>query len=60
MENICMWCINEEHMYVMPTWTVYAWNNYMYERNGKKHGYAMNAWKICVYEKYVICIYIWI
>ena len=28
---------------------VYAWDKYMYERNEKKHGDAMNVWK--VYER---------
>ena len=49
-------------MYVMHTWTLYAWDIYIcMKRNEKKHVDAKNAWKtkwkINVQEKYVICVW---
>ena len=54
MAHICMWCINEKHMYVMHTWD--AWDVYIYVWNKwKKYGYAMYAWN----DTIMIYIYIW-
>ena len=43
-------------MYVMHTWNVYAWDEYIYVwKKWKKYGYAMYAWNDTV----MIYIYIW-